>query len=248
MKLNIKHNLHIERRYGHEPRQGRVDVNTKRWILYVAALLVTFVYLYMVWIFAPPEATLGEYIRIFFQHVAPALVGYGAFGTTLVASILYLWKQDIRYDILGAASVKIGLVFTTITLFSGMIWANAYWGIYWNWDPRETTTLILWIAYACLIAYRASVSDREVRAQYGSVFGIIAFPAVILSYISIHVWRTLHPIVITPGGLQMGAEHGMTLVVSLIAITLVYVLLLELTYRIDSMSERLMELRMQRSE
>jgi heme exporter protein C len=92
------------------------------------------------------------------------------------------------------------------------------------------------------------VSDREVRAQYGSVFGIIAFPAVILSYISIHVWRTLHPIVITPGGLQMGAEHGMTLMVSLLAIALVYVLLLDLTYRIDSMSERLMELRMQRSE
>ncbi len=233
---------------GTSPEQERVDVNARRLLLYVLSLIVTFIYLYMVWIFAPPELNLGERIRIFFQHVAPALVGYGAFGTTLVCSVLYLWKQDIRYDVLGAASIKIGLIFTTITLLSGMIWANATWGIYWNWDPRETTTLILWIAYASLIAYRASVSDREVRAQYGSVFGIVAFPAVILSYISIHVWRTLHPIVITPGGLQMGFEHGITLMISLIAVGLVYILLLDLTYKIDSVSEKLMEFRMRRTE
>ena len=216
-------------------------------MLYILSLLVTFIYLYMVWIYAPPELNLGERIRIFFQHVAPALTGYLAFGVTLVAGIAYLWKQDLRYDLIGAASIKIGVVFTTITLLSGMIWANASWGVYWNWDPRETTTLVLWIAYACLIGYRASVNDRDVRAQYGSVFGIIAFPTVILSYISIHIWGTLHPIVITTEGLQMGMEHGITLMVSLIAIGLVYILLLELTYRMDSVAEKLMELRMQRS-
>ncbi len=230
------------------PVQGRVEVNTKRMITYILTLTISFVYLYMVWIFAPPELNLGERIRIFFQHVAPALIGYLAFGVTLIFSVLFLWKQELRFDLVAAASTKVGLVFTTITLLTGMIWANATWGVAWNWDPRETTTLILWIAYACLIAFRASMSDREVRAQYGSVFGIIAFPAVILSYISIHVWRTLHPIVITPGGLQMGFEHGITLMTSLFAIGLVYVLLLDLTYRIDSVSERLMELRMQRSE
>lgn len=230
------------------PVLGRVDVSTKRAVFYTLSLIVTFVYLYMVWVFAPPELTLGERIRIFFQHTAPALVGYGAFGTTLVGSVLYLWKQDMRYDVLAAASTKIGLVFTTIALLSGMIWANATWGAFWNWDPRQTTTLILWIVYACLIAYRASVSDRGVRAQYGSVFGIVSFPAVILSYISIHIWNTLHPIVITFGGLQMSAEHGITLMVSLFAIALVYILILDLTYRIDTVGEKLMELRMQRSE
>ncbi len=202
----------------------------------------------MVWVFAPPEFTLGERIRIFFQHVAPALVGYGAFGTTLVGSTIYLWKKDIRYDILAAASTKIGLVFTTIALLSGMIWANATWGVYWNWDPRQTTTLILWIVYASLIVYRSSVSDREVRAQFSSIFGIVSFPAVILSYVSIHVWNTLHPIVITFGGLQMGMEHGMTLMFSMIAISLIFIFILDLTYRIDTVGEKLMELRMQRSE
>ncbi|MFW9890434.1 MAG: cytochrome c biogenesis protein [Candidatus Thorarchaeota archaeon] len=223
-------------------------MNKKRMIMYFLTLIITFVYLYMVWIFVPPEARLGERIKIFFQHVAPALIGYLAFGVTLLSSILYLWKQNLIYDLIGAASIKIGLVFTTITLLSGMIWANADWGAYWNWDPRETTTLILWIAYACLIAYRASVSDRDVRARYGSIFGIIAFPAVILSYISTRIVFSLHPVVITGEGLQMGPEHGLTLMVSLLAIGLVYALLLDLTYRIDFVSERLMELRMRRNE
>jgi heme exporter protein C len=97
------------------------------------------------------------------------------------------------------------------------------------------------------LGYRSSVSDRELRAQYGSIFGIVAFPAVILSYVSIHIWNTLHPIVITPGGLNMGMEHGMTLMVSLIAIGLIYFILLDLTYQVDAAHEKLMEIRMSRS-
>ncbi|MHA2213384.1 MAG: cytochrome c biogenesis protein [Candidatus Thorarchaeota archaeon] len=216
-------------------------------LLYLATAVICYIYVWMTWLYAPPEATLGELIRILFQHNSPALVAYLAFGTTLFCSVVYIWKQDLRFDVAAAASIKIGLLFTTITLISGMIWADAYWGVAWNWDPRETTTLVLWIAYACILAYRASVNDRDVRAQFGSIFGIISFPAVILSYISIHVWNTLHPIVITPGGLNMGMEHGMTLMVSLIAIGFVYSVLLDLTYRIDSAEERLMEIRMSRS-
>jgi heme exporter protein C len=127
------------------------------------------------------------------------------------------------------------------------MWANATWGTPWNWDPRETTTLILWIAYACLLVYRASVDDREMRAQYGSIFGVIAFPAVILSYFSIQIWDTLHPQVITPSGLQMGMAHGITLMVSMIAIGLLYILLLDLTYLVDSAEEKLLKYRMTRS-
>ncbi|MFW9918982.1 MAG: cytochrome c biogenesis protein [Candidatus Thorarchaeota archaeon] len=218
-----------------------------RIILYIITAAIGVLYIYMTWIYAPPEATLGESIRIFFQHVAPALTAYMAFGITLFCGVMYLWKQDIRYDVLGGASIKLGLLFTTITLLSGMQWAEVTWGVPWNWDPRETTTLILWIAYACLLVYRASVNDREVRAQYGSIFSIVAFPAVVLSYLSIHIWNTLHPIVITPGGLQMGFEHGITLMVAMVAIILVYFVLLDLTYRVDSTAEKLMEYRMTRS-
>lgn len=209
--------------------------------------IISLLYVYMTWIFSPPDATLGEYVRIFFQHVAPALVAYGAFGVTLVCGVLYLWKGGLHYDILGAASVKIGLFFTTVTLLSGMMWANATWGSPWNWDPRETTTLILWIAYACILAYRSSVTDRESRAQFGSIFGIVAFPMVILSYVSIQIWDTLHPIVIRPTGLSMTAAHGMTLVVSMIAVIMIAIILLDLTYRVDTVQEKILRIKMARS-
>ncbi len=219
----------------------------ERITLYIITAAMGFLYVYMTWIFAPPEASLGELIRIFFQHVAPAWVAYLAFGVTLVCSIMYLWKHDLKYDVIGGASIQLGLLFTTITLFTGMIWANATWGSPWNWDPRETTTLILWIAYACLLVYRASVADRDVRAQFGSLFGIVAFPAVLLSYVSVHIWNTLHPVVVTPTGLNMGPEHGMTMGISVIAITLLYIILLDLTYRLDSAVEKVTEYRMTRS-
>ena len=208
---------------------------------------ISLLYVYMTWIFAPPDVELGENVRIFFQHVAPALVSYGLFGGTLLCGVMYLWKGDLKYDLLGAISIKLGLLYTTITLLSGMMWADAAWGTPWNWDPRETTTLILWVAYACILAYRASVSDRESRAQFGSIFGIVAFPMVILSYFSIRIWETLHPIVIEPSGLQMEVEHMMTLLVAMIAVTMIALILVDITYKVDSAQEKLMRIRMSRS-
>lgn len=222
-------------------------VRKPRLILLGITSVISLLYVYMTWIFSPPDVLLGENVRIFFQHVAPALVSYGLFGGTLLCGVMYLWKGDLKYDILGAVSIKLGLLFTTITLLTGMMWAKAAWLSYWNWDPRETTTLILWIAYACILAYRASVGDREARAQFGSIFGIVAFPMVILSYISIRIWDTLHPILIEPTGLNMEVEHMMTLFVAMIAVTLIALIMVELSYKVDSAQEKLMRIRMERS-
>ena len=222
-------------------------VSKTRLIFLGITAAISLLYVYMTWMFAPPDAILGENVRIFFQHVAPALVAYGLFGGTLLCGLMYLWKGELKHDILGAVSTKLGLLFTTITLLSGMMWANAAWNSPWNWDPRETTTLILWVAYACILAYRSSVSDRETRAQFGSIFGIVAFPMVILSYLSIRIWNTLHPIVIEASGLQMEVEHMMTLFVAMIAVTLIALIMVELGYRVDSAHEKLMRIRMSRS-
>jgi heme exporter protein C len=224
-----------------------MTVSKIRLIFLVIAFHISLLYVYMTWIFAPPDVELGENVRIFFQHIAPALVAYGLFGGTLLCGVIYLWKGDLKYDILGAVSIKLGLLFTTITLLTGMMWADAAWGSPWNWDPRETTTLILWVAYACILAYRASVSDRESRAQFGSIFGIVAFPMVILSYLSIRIWETLHPIVIEPSGLQMEVEHMMTLFVAMIAVTMIALIMVDLSYKVDSAHEKLMRIRMERS-
>ncbi|MFW9794244.1 MAG: cytochrome c biogenesis protein [Candidatus Thorarchaeota archaeon] len=222
-------------------------MSNRRLIFLGVTAVISLLYVYMTWIFSPPDVLLLENVRIFFQHVAPALVAYGLFGGTLICSVMYLWKGELKYDLLGAVSIKLGLLFTTITLLSGMIWADAAWGSPWNWDPRETTTLILWVAYACILAYRASVSDREARAQFGSIFGIVAFPMVILSYISIRIWTTLHPIVIEATGLQMEVEHMMTLFVAMIAVTMIALIMVDLTYKVDSAQEKLMRIKMERS-
>ncbi len=222
-------------------------MTNRRFILLGVTAAISLLYVYMTWIFSPPDVQLGENVRIFFQHVAPALVSYGLFGGTLLCGVMYLWKGDLKYDLLGAVSIKLGLLFTTITLLSGMMWADAAWNSPWNWDPRETTTLILWVAYACILAYRASVSDRESRAQFGSIFGIVAFPMVILSYLSIRIWETLHPIVIEPSGLQMEVEHMMTLLVAMIAVTMIALMMVDLSYKVDSAEEKLMRIRMERS-
>ena len=222
-------------------------MSRNRLIIFGVTAAISLLYVYMTWIFAPPDIVLGENVRIFFQHVAPALVAYGLFGGTLLCGVMYLWKGDMKYDIIGAVTIKLGLLFTTITLLTGMMWAEAAWGSYWNWDPRETTTLILWIAYACILAYRASVSDRESRAQFGSIFGIVAFPMVLLSYLSIRIWDTLHPIVIEPTGLNMEVEHMMTLLVAMIAMTLIALIMVDITYKVDSAHEKLMRIRVERS-
>jgi heme exporter protein C len=222
-------------------------LSNRRLIILGITAVISLLYVYMTWIFSPPDVRLGENVRIFFQHVAPALVSYGLFGGTLLCGVMYLWKGDLKYDLLGAVTIKLGLLFTTITLLSGMMWADAAWNSPWNWDPRETTTLILWVAYACILAYRASVSDREARAQFGSIFGIVAFPMVLLSYFSIRIWQTLHPIVIEPSGLQMEVEHMMTLFVAMIAVTMIALLLVDLSYKVDSAQEKLMRIRMERS-
>ncbi|MFW9925386.1 MAG: cytochrome c biogenesis protein [Candidatus Thorarchaeota archaeon] len=222
-------------------------MSKRRLIILGVTAAISLLYVYMTWIFAPPDVQLGENVRIFFQHVAPALVAYGLFGGTLLCGVMYLWKGDLKYDLLGAVTIKLGLLFTTITLLSGMIWADAAWNSPWNWDPRETTTLILWVAYACILAYRASVSDRESRAQFGSIFGIVAFPMVLLSYLSIRIWETLHPIVIEPSGLQMEVEHMMTLLVAMLAVTMIALIMVDLSYKVDSAQEKLMRIRMERS-
>ncbi|MFW9809099.1 MAG: cytochrome c biogenesis protein [Candidatus Thorarchaeota archaeon] len=222
-------------------------MSNRRLIILGVTAAISLLYVYMTWIFAPPDILLGENVRIFFQHVAPALVAYGLFGGTLLCGVMYLWKGDMKYDLLGAVSIKLGLLFTTITLLSGMMWADAAWNSPWNWDPRETTTLILWVAYACILAYRASVSDRESRAQFGSIFGIVAFPMVLLSYLSIRIWETLHPIVIETTGLQMEVEHMMTLLVAMIAVTMIALILVDLSYKVDSAHEKLMRIRIERS-
>ncbi len=189
---------------------------------------------------APIQGSSSDVYRIFYIHTPTAWVCYLTLGISLLASILYLVRRSPEYDRLAEITAGLGLLYGLIALVTGSIWANAIWGIYWHWDPRETTTLILWMAYAGYIALRLSIGDPEKRASIGSVYNILAFSTIPLSYLSITLWRSLHPQIIVPGsGISATLPVIETLFLNLIASSLVYIYLLKTIYATQSLQSRL---------
>ena len=205
-------------------------------LLFLAAS-VTIAALYAVFIYAPVEQKMGIVQKIFYFHVPSAWVSFLAFFVVFLASILYLWKKKEFYDNLAFSSAEIGLVFCTLVLITGPIWAKPVWGTWWTWDPRLTTTLVLWliyIAYLMLRAYGGSGGSR-----YAAVLGIIGFLDVPIVHLSIRWWRTMHPkqVSLAPPMLK-------TLLISLAAFTLIYLYLLLQRYSLERMRDTLDRLKM----
>ena len=188
--------------------------------------------LYMIFIWAPPERSLGDSYRVFFLHTSSAWVSYLAFAITFISSILYLRTGNLRWNLYAASSSVLGILFSMITLITGSIWAKLAWGLYWNWDPRETATLILFLAYLGYISFRMAISDRDRRARISAVLGILAFISIPLSYFSAVFWATLHPMPLLPTArLRLGVEPPilLTLAVSTLGATLLFAWMFYLT-------------------
>jgi len=170
-----------------------------------------------------------------YTHVPAALVCYLAFFISLVASIMYLKKRERRYDMAAEVLVIIGLVYGIVALISGAIWANAAWGLYWNWDPKQTTTLILWIAYAGYIAVKYSISEVERRAVIGAVYNVLAFSLIPLTFLSVMLWQSLHP---RAQEITLSMSVKATLILNLAAASLIFAYLIITTYSLWSLEDR----------
>jgi heme exporter protein C len=186
----------------------------------------------------PADAAQGDVQRIMYVHVPSAWLAYAAFFVTLVGSILYLVRRDLRFDRFAAASAEIGLVFTGLTIVTGAIWGKATWGKWWDWDPRLTTTAILFVIYAGYLLLRQSLADRQRRARLGAVFGIVGFLNVPIVHFSVLWWRGLHqpPTVIRPGDPSIDHLLLAELLASVASFTLAYLWLLR--RRIEVEEER----------
>ncbi|RLG33643.1 cytochrome C assembly protein [Methanosarcinales archaeon] len=193
---------------------------------------------YAAYLWAPPEATMGDLYRILYVHAPVAWVCYLAFFISFLASITYLAKRRRGYDGVAEVSAVLGLVYGAIALISGSIWAKAAWGSYWNWDPRETTTLILWIAYMGYISLKLSIGSIEKRAIIGAVYNILAFATIPLSYLSIMLLPSLHPQIATPTEIFMTPTMTASLFLCLIAASLFFVYLLITTFTVWSLEDR----------
>lgn len=188
------------------------------WVASLAMLVA--IYTALVWV--PPDADMGDFQRIFYFHVSSAWVAFLSFFVTFLGGIIYLRTRDFRWDFLAVSSAEVGVVFTSIALITGSIWARPIWGAWWTWDPRLTTTLILWFIYVAYLILRKNVDDPSRRASLAAVIGIVGFVDVPIVFMSIRWWRTIHPIVFEPGEFRVAPIMMVTLLVSLVAFTIFY--------------------------
>ena len=201
--------------------------------------------MYAALLYAPTERVQGHVQRIFYVHVPLAWNAYLAFFVVFVASIVYLWKRSAWWDALARASAEIGLVFTSLVLITGSLWARPIWGTWWSWDARLTTSLVLWFIYLGYLLVRSSVTDRQRAARFGAVLGIVGFVDVPIIHQSVVWWRTLHPesVVLAPGGPAMPPSMLLSLGLSMIAFTLLYAYLLRLRFGAERLGDRVRALR-----
>ncbi|AGA68665.1 ABC-type transport system involved in cytochrome c biogenesis, permease component [Desulfitobacterium dichloroeliminans LMG P-21439] len=213
-------------------------------ILAWATFITMFLALYMALVYAPTEKTMGDIQRLFYFHVASAWLGMLAFFVVFLSSILYLIKREKKWDNYAYTSAEIGVIFTTIVLVTGPIWARPIWQTWWTWDPRLTTTLIMWFLYIAYVKIRSSLHEDDKRSRYAAVFGILAFTDVPIVFFSIRWWRTMHPGAIVSGsGLALAPDMKLAFYMSLLAFTLLYLLLMVKGSRIETLRAKITALK-----
>ena len=183
--------------------------------------------------FTPTEAVQGPAQKIFYIHAPSAWVAFLAFFLVALASALYLWLREERLDRIAEASAEVGIVFTTVVLITGPLWGKPIWGTYWTWDARLTLTLFLWFIYVAYMVLRGAIDDRDMRARFSAVLGILGALLIPFIHLSVYLFRTMHPrpILMKPSAPSLPSEMLTTILIAFAAFTLLYVALLRARYR-----------------
>jgi len=207
--------------------------------------------LWLVFIAVPTEREMGIVQRIFYFHVASAWVAFLGFFLVAGASAVYLWSGSAAADRLAQAGAEIGVLFCTLVLITGPLWARPIWGVWWTWDPRLTMTVILWAIYASYLMLRAFGGDDDAVRRYAAVLGIVGVLDIPIIMVSVRLLRGIHPAVLTRN------EGGSGLVdpwmraglgVSALALILLAVWLIALRVRTARLADEVAMLRRQAAE
>lgn len=209
------------------------------WLTFAVVMIAV----YMIFMWVPNEKIQGPVSKIIYFHVASAWVGFFAFFVVFLAGIMYLKTKNPHWDRVGLVSAEIGVLFTTIVLLTGPIWGRASWNTWWTWDPRLTTTLILWFIYVAYMMIRASLNDEDKKASYAAIFGIIGFIDVPIVWMSIRWWRTIHPNVVSSEGFAMAPSMVQTLLLGIVAFTLIYFYLLQKGLYVEVLRQEVKEIK-----
>lgn len=178
---------------------------------------------------SPPDRDMGYLQKIMYVHVPSAWNAFLAFFVVAIASLLYLWKGEERHDLLAASAAEVGTLFTGLTLALGSIWGRPTWGVWWTWDPRLTTTAVLFLVFAGYLALRSFVEEHDRRAQWSAAVGLLGALNVPIVYMSVKWWRTLHQMQSSPS--TVDPEYVLGLRTNGIAAALVLVYFIMKRYR-----------------
>jgi heme exporter protein C len=190
----------------------------------------------------------GQLQRIFYFHVPSAWAAYLAFAIVFISSIAYLRTGARRWDLLATSAAELGVLFTTLVLITGPIWARPVWGTWWQWDARLTSALVMWLSYVGYLLLRGLVLDPTKAGRLAAVVGIVGFVNVPIVHFSVQWWRTLHPSGPTVADMErssgLGSPELIAFFVSLAAFTLLFAWLLAVRVRLGRTADRVEQLEM----
>ncbi|AGB49759.1 ABC-type transport system involved in cytochrome c biogenesis, permease component [Methanomethylovorans hollandica DSM 15978] len=230
-----------------------MDTKKFRMLTFITAGLVLMA-IYMLFFYLPiMRSGAGEVLdssfRIFYFHMPIAITAYLAFFIVFVASVMQLRSHDVKWDIYARSAAEIGVIFALLVLITGSIWARATWGWYWVWEPRLTTSLTLFLVYVIYLLLRQAIEEPESKARLAAVFGIVGFVSVPLSFLSIRLWRSVHPLMFgeaiygSPGGGLGGTTLQLTLLVNFLAFLALFLTLFMYKSNIETLKEEIWTLR-----
>jgi heme exporter protein C len=205
----------------------------------ITAVLLAYA-LYEALVVAPTERTMGDVQRIFYYHVPSAWTAFLLFLVNLVASVTYLVRRNPNADAMAVVCAEVGVVFCTIVLVTGPIWARPVWGIWWTWDVRLTTTLVLWLIYVSYLVLRrfSDSAQTPVLAAVLAIFGALDVPLV---YFSIWFFRTQHPQPVIGGGGSLDPRMAHVLLINWLAFSCFAFLVCWSRYRLELMQREIEE-------
>jgi heme exporter protein C len=177
---------------------------------------------YIAIVISPAERDMGELQKILYVHVPVAWNAFVAFFIAAICFLRVLWKRSERADLLGLAAAQVGTLLTGLTLLLGMLWAKPTWGVWWAWEPRLTSTLVLFLIFCGYLAIRAFVEDPDRRAQWSAAVGLLGAINVPIVYMSVKWWRTLHQMQSTPETLDSPYKLGLRLNAFAILFIIIY--------------------------
>ena len=216
----------------------------------IASLILLFIAAYLALVFAPTERVMGEVQRVFYFHVATAWVGLLGFVAAGVTGVIYLNTQNLKWDLVEQAAVEISLVFFFLAIVLGSIWARPIWNTWWTWDPRLTSASIVELIYLAYLMLRQGIDDPDRRARFGAVYTLVGAISVPITFLSIRMFRTIHPIVIGnesaagDGGFSMSGDMKIAFFFALFAFTVIFIDLFWNRIRLGQLQQKVEQLKL----